>query len=140
MVFIDKATSAIRLAQWIKWIEEAKSSGLTIHNWCVQNGLSENAFYYWQRKARKKIIRQTVNERSTLLEENSAPDFFEIAIPKPASPVPIREQAGAIPTSSVDTPLFESGITIRHGEFYIGVNQTFSPDTLSKILKVMSNV
>ena len=37
-------------------IQECKASGLTNKEYCIQHGLSEKSFYYWQKKLRTKIV------------------------------------------------------------------------------------
>ena len=37
-------------ALWERRISDWKASGKTIQNWCEENNLRENQFYYWRRK------------------------------------------------------------------------------------------
>ena len=52
------ATSQIRLQNWVAVIRDQKSSGLTIKDYCQEHDLSENAYYYWLRKAGVPHCRQ----------------------------------------------------------------------------------
>ena len=54
-VSMDKETKELRLAQWAGIIKEQKQSGLTVKTWCSQNGITKDAYYYWQQKLRKEI-------------------------------------------------------------------------------------
>lgn len=45
-----------RAQQWAALIQECKSSGMTNKDFCIQRGISEKSFYYWQRKFREQII------------------------------------------------------------------------------------
>ena len=36
-------------------IQESKSSGMTNKDFCIQRGVSEKSFYYWQKKLRTKL-------------------------------------------------------------------------------------
>lgn len=49
------------IQQWQEIIRDRNNSGLTVDEYCNQNGLSRNSYFYWLR-----IIRVSV-ERSTLL-------------------------------------------------------------------------
>jgi len=39
-----------RLENWTARIMACRSSGMTIREWCRENGLSEKSYYYWQRR------------------------------------------------------------------------------------------
>jgi hypothetical protein len=67
----------------LKWklrIREAKSSNYTIREYCQQNGLTENQYYYWQNKLRHKcnnhlvpLIPARFSELTFLSEESRTP-------------------------------------------------------------------
>jgi putative transposase len=50
----QKVASEYRLAQWAQVIEARLSSGQNIKDFCQTAGISKNAYFYWQRKLRKK--------------------------------------------------------------------------------------
>lgn len=52
---MNKETNELRLAQWADIIKEQKQSGLTVKDWCSQNGITKDAYYYWQHKLRKEV-------------------------------------------------------------------------------------
>ena len=41
--------------QWVAAIQECKTNGLTNKEYCIQHGLSEKSFYYWQKNLRAQI-------------------------------------------------------------------------------------
>ena len=45
-----------RAQQWAMLIQESKSSGMTNKDFCIQRGVSEKSFYYWQKKLRTKLV------------------------------------------------------------------------------------
>ena len=51
-----KIRDEYRQAQWAAAIQECKASGLTNKEYCIQHGLSEKSFYYWQKKLRTQIV------------------------------------------------------------------------------------
>lgn len=51
-----KIRDEYRQSQWAAAIQECKASGLTNKEYCIQHGLSEKSFYYWQKKLRTKIV------------------------------------------------------------------------------------
>lgn len=50
-----KIRDEYRQVQWAAAIQERKASGLTNKEYCIQHGLSEKSFYYWQKKLRTQI-------------------------------------------------------------------------------------
>ena len=47
----------IRLQEWNRQIEEHKASGLSVQEWCIQNGINLKTYYYHLRKVREKFLR-----------------------------------------------------------------------------------
>ena len=42
-----------RLQVWSGMIRQQKASGLSVKSWCMENGVSENTYYYRLRKIRQ---------------------------------------------------------------------------------------
>lgn len=98
---MDKITHQVRIEQWTNIINECLASGMNKTAWCKQNGISDKAFFYWQRIIRKEIY---------CTAELPAPsEFSKDSLPK-ASFVELRTE------SSVSADALN--------------NQTFRPDTL----------
>ena len=49
-----------RAQQWAKLIQECKASGMSNKDFCIQRGVSEKSFYYWQKKLRTKLAEAAV--------------------------------------------------------------------------------
>ena len=45
----------VRLQAWQEDVKAQQTSGLTVREWCSQNGVTKNAFYYRLRKIRSKL-------------------------------------------------------------------------------------
>ena len=39
-----------RLAEWSRRVEACRSSGLTVVQWCQENGITVSTYFSWQRK------------------------------------------------------------------------------------------
>lgn len=50
---MEKYVQDIRLQQWCGIIEAANKSKVSRKQWLDENGITRDAFYYWQRKVRK---------------------------------------------------------------------------------------
>ena len=48
------------LAKWTALFKEQKASGLLVRDWCSQNNVSINAYYYWKRIAKDEYIKSLV--------------------------------------------------------------------------------
>jgi len=51
MIKIDKDTD------WLKLINECRASGLTDHQWCVDNGIKPSTFYYHVNSLQRKACK-----------------------------------------------------------------------------------
>jgi len=51
---MDQITHDIRRANWLNLIQQRPAS-TTIKQWCLDNGIREKSYYYWQRKFRKEM-------------------------------------------------------------------------------------
>ena len=52
---IARVKKEIRLAQWAEMVRQRNESGLTVTDWCKENGINLKTYYY-----RLKRVRQTV--------------------------------------------------------------------------------
>ena len=64
-----------RAQQWAMLIQESKSSGMTNKDFCIQRGVSEKSFYYWQKKLRTKLAEAAVPQ---LIQLESGPAPTEL--------------------------------------------------------------
>lgn len=67
----------VRLQAWQEDVKAQQTSGLTVREWCSQNGVTKNAFYYRLRKIRSKL-------------HESSPAI----VPVKSAGVPISQDAG----------------------------------------------
>lgn len=134
----------VRTQQWVKLLQMANESGLSRHDWCKENGISENSFYYWQRKLRRLALDKAVDgpaaEYSQRTDSVQRQDFFEITVPDPDSPAPFRGQAGPSASGSDSAGPSESGLSLRFGEWTLDIARNFSRQALQAVLEVMRDV
>ena len=72
--------------QWVEWIEEQKSSGLTIAEFCQSIGVSANSFY-WRRR---RLAETSEVIPVTTFAETQRPPFVAIDLAETA-PVAVVE-------------------------------------------------
>ena len=56
-----------RLSLWLERIRACKSSGLSVKEWCKQNGLTDKNYYYWMRKIKREAF-ETLQEQASVEE------------------------------------------------------------------------
>lgn len=53
-----------KLAIWAERVNSCRSSGLTVRQWCEENGIAQCTYYRWQKK-----VFQAVRQQKTHFEE-----------------------------------------------------------------------
>ena len=64
---LRKATSVIRKNTWYDAIITRNASGLTIRDWCRENGVNETSYYYWLKKIRSEALEVQDTEKEVNL-------------------------------------------------------------------------
>ena len=59
----------VQKAEWTERIRKCSESGLTVSEWCRENGINLKTYYYHLRKLRKKICEQIPVPVMTVPEE-----------------------------------------------------------------------
>jgi len=104
---IAKVKKEIRLAQWAEMVRQRNESGLTVTDWCKENGINLKTYYY-----RLKRMRQAVcNE----IEQHDI--------------VPVKPNTG--------TELSAEKIELSVGDVKISLPDNFNEDTLRRLLGVL---
>lgn len=57
---MDRITHDIRRSNWLEILNRSQQRPVhtTIKQWCLDNGISEKSYYYWQRKFRQEAAGQ----------------------------------------------------------------------------------
>ena len=53
---ISEAKQEIRLREWSEQIERQQNSGMSVEQWCVENGIKPKTYYYRLRRVREKCV------------------------------------------------------------------------------------
>ena len=112
------ATTNIRIQQWAAVFKAKAESGLTVDEYCDQNGISRNAYYYWLRKAKAAALEHT---RTAFVE-------LEVA------------QTETSPQTKTPVSFFVPRLTIEKKGFVIGVDSAASKELLTLVLEAVENV
>lgn len=68
-----------RAQRWAMLIQESKSSGMSNKDFCIQRGISEKSFYYWQKKLRTKLIGAAAPQLVQLDSAAESVDLLQIS-------------------------------------------------------------
>lgn len=47
-----------RMAEWSERISSCRNSGISVKQWCQENGIAEKTYYYWQRRVFQALTAQ----------------------------------------------------------------------------------
>lgn len=102
----------VKLTQWNALVQECMSSGLKVKDWCQQNNIRKDAYYYWLRKLREAACTST----------NSG---F------------IRVPDQCIPSSYPST--FSTELTISIGSITININSSTPQSLIESTIRAVTN-
>jgi hypothetical protein len=102
----------VKFAQWNALVQECMSSGLKVKDWCLQNNVSKDAYYYWLRKVRE-----------------AACDSMESSF--------VRVPDQCIP-SSFHSP-FSTELTISIGSLTININSSTPQHLIESTIRAVTN-
>ena len=57
---ITAVKQEVRLREWSAQIEAQQTSGLTVLQWCAENGIKPKTYYYHLKKVREHFLNVTV--------------------------------------------------------------------------------
>ena len=95
MESLQKVNRQQRLAEWGRRVEACRNSGLTVVQWCQENGIAVSTYFSWQRKvfqALKEVQEVTFAEVPVL--EYSQPSWH-VAASVEVSGIQIQVYEGA---------------------------------------------
>lgn len=107
-----------KLQQWDAIIQECRASGLMIKDWCQQNNIKKDHFYYWQRKVRQAAC-QPLTET-----ELSSQKFAEIP---------------SVITGTTAVDSFRGELTILVGGTVVTVSKGTDLNLLKSVIEVLKN-
>ncbi len=122
---LRKATSEIRKSKWYDAIVARNASGLTVRDWCRENGVNETSYYYWLKKIRSEALETHDAENETNLT------FVPMLQANPVSEMIVHEQA---PNQKV-----EAEMTIASKGITISLGKGTSADFVISILRVLKD-
>lgn len=131
---MDQTTYDIRRANWLEIIQQCqqRSANTTVKQWCLDQGISEKSYYYWQRKFRKEAA-----------EQLSVPDVPDTEFKTPSvtfAEVPFSYTADPDKASESDTvvPVHPTAV-FKWNNLTVAVTNDISDSLLSRIFREISH-
>ena len=117
---IRQLTQDVRLRHWAEQMHSRQDRGLSIREWCREQGIAEKTYYYWQRKLRaaaaEHLTHKTDSDSQALVPGGWA--LCESTKPAPAADG-------------------ETTLPIEIGHCRIMVDNDTDPDLLTKVCRVL---
>ncbi len=105
---------AYQLQQWNVMVREQKESGLTVRQWCAEQGVAERAFYYRVRRIRQAAC--TAQEEAHPIQLAEVPLAAASSASSPAR-LQIKLAGGTVELSNVDMDTMERVLRVMmHAE------------------------
>lgn len=99
-----------KLSEWALLIEEQKSSGATVKQWCSDRNISVSSFYAWQNRLCKTL---TVAQNAAV--SCTQPSFIEVT---------------PIDNTRTCSPL----IHVKYGDFNVSIGAGADPATIQAVI------
>jgi hypothetical protein len=119
--FMSKAknlTKQYRLEQWTSIIQERIKSGKRVEEWCTENNISRDAYYYWLRKVKLAAAMNTAPEPPQL------PRVVQLIPPAPVS----------------ETHSTGTAIILKINDISLEIQGCASDAIIEKTLKALRNI
>lgn len=121
MVNTNEIAQEYRLSHWAGVIQGRTDNGMSIREYCIHVGISENTYYYWQRRVRQAACELLLPAVQAEVAKPSAPAGWALAQPVAAPSKP-----------SQDNP-----IVIEVGPYQVQVTADTDPELLSKVCRML---
>ncbi len=102
----------VKFAQWNALVQECMSSGMKVKDWCLQNNVSKDAYYYWLRKVREAAC-DSLETRFARVPDQCMPSSFH--------------------------SLFTAELTISVGSITINVNSSTPQHLIESTIRAVAN-
>ena len=117
---IKQMAREVRLRYWAEVMRERHDSGKNIRSWCLENGITEKTYYYWQRKLKEAASEQFKEFKTS---QQNTYSFTEIKLPEVAAPKLIPDSGES------------SHLVIEIGEIRLSAGSSYPPNQLASLLR-----
>lgn len=138
---VNKRIHDAKFATWVSRLQQQAESGLPVKQWCQENGVTKNAYYYWKRLIKETYADSVVPEIVPLYSEE--PTSIESATPIPLLPEPQQTPNKPELHNSRESRelrnLQTNTVTVSSNNISIDIYASASNELVAKIIEVIRN-
>lgn len=134
MVNTREIAAEYRLSHWAQIMKERNEKGLSIKEFCEQQGIAENTYFYWQRKLREAACQQM---NPTEKEDGTKTAIVPQGLAACSMSRPLLPSGWAVCTSAKGIQ-GNSGISIEIGNSRISVSADVDLEFLAKVCRMVT--
>ena len=111
----------LHLSEWTARFADQKASGLTVKQWCEQNGFTIHTYNYWKHILKEEVVSKAL------------PDIVPLTLPEATPSLPIAQT----PTSVLTNRPIRATATLSLGDISIEFDSDISEGFLRTIIKAV---
>ncbi|MGN0386553.1 MAG: IS66 family insertion sequence element accessory protein TnpA [Lachnospiraceae bacterium] len=115
---VTQVKAEVRKAHWKQLIQECQSSGMTVRDWCSQNGIKEQTYYRNLQKLRQEIC-----------------DSLPVPVIEPQKPVAFKKLEVQAPL-----PNTQAAVIIRLPQATLEITEGTSQQTIQAVLLALQSI
>jgi len=122
---MDGITHEVRLDSWRAIVAQcqARPKGQTIKQWLTDSDISENQYYYWQRRVRKEVYAECSHQLPLPVNE--------VAAPPAVAEIPIEEL--------FEQRAAQATVTIKTRKSTIEISSEMTTEAMIELVKAVSH-
>jgi putative transposase len=130
---MDSSTHEVRAANWKAVVTQCQSrpKGQTIAEWCKQNDIKPNTYYYWQRQVRKQFYQEMTSALPPV------PGSEEVSVT--FAEVPIRPSGDQCAAENSFRGFCPDAVICK-GNLMVGLTNHVSDHILDRIMERINHV
>jgi len=109
------------MQEWIRQIEECQQSGLSVSEWCSNNGINIKTYYNRRKRVREEFL------------EGTEPGVLALNHGHPGTPV-----FASIPVSKMNS--YTAAATVQIGTYIAEINNGADLETVDGVLRALSRL
>lgn len=111
----------VKVQEWREIISECRNSGMPVRQWCTENNIRVNQYYYWLRVIRNETL-ALVPKESQIVETST---FATLKVSEMSNPESIDSGICAI---------------IKTSNFSVEIKNGANSNTLGDIIQILNNL
>lgn len=122
----QKVKRQYHLSKWRPIVQECRTSSMTVKAWCKKNKVSEQQFFYWQRRLREELCTSVQIQGKEHKEHQ--PTIF--------APITVQNHH----KETLQSAPFIPDLVISIGDYRLELANQTNPELLEALLKVIRHV